>query len=196
MSKSIGKTIKKEIIITGSGGQGIQLLGEILAEAAAKEGKEVSLNTSYGAEVKGGKSKTEIIISDEKIDFPGVLDTDIIMVLSRRGIDDLACILKENVMVFFDAIIPSEELKSKVKYPVLYYSCLASKIAADIGNIKTANMAILGYLIGATKIVSPDKVLNSIEGILIKEKKEKLIEINKKAFMKGFSAEGGNKAAS
>lgn len=179
--------MKYEIIITGSGGQGIQFLGEILAEAAAKEGKEVSLNTSYGAEVKGGKSKTEIIISDEKIDFPGVLEPDIIVLLSEQGLDDLSGIEKDNAIVFFDTLISIENIKSAVSRSIIYYPCSISKIAVDLGNIRSANMVMLGYLAAATHIVMSDSILETIERILIKDKKEKFIEINKKAFQEGFN---------
>lgn len=174
--------MKKEIVIIGSGGQGIQLFGELLAEAAAKEGREVSLTSSYGAEVTGGKSKVEVIISDEKIDFPGVLEPDIVVLFSAQAVSELAGLANKNsLLIFFDAAIAAESITAAVSSGAVYCPCSASKFANEIGNPKVANIVMLGYLIKATGLVNPETVIAVIE----EKVKAKFVEINKKAFEKG-----------
>lgn len=176
--------MKYEIIISGSGGQGIQVLGNILAEAAVKEGKEVSSTIDYGAEVRGGRSEMEIIISDEKIDYPEAVEPNVIILLSEKGISDLKRVLKGGAMVFFDAHIPFKDIEAQtVNYRAVFHSCKSVKIAEDLGNLKIANMAMLGYFVKITGIIKPETVLSLIE----EKVKEKFKEINKKAFQEGFN---------
>lgn len=176
--------MKKEIIITGSGGQGIQLFGEILAETAIKEGKEVSLIASYGGEVTGGESKSEIIICDEKIDFPGVLEPDIVVILSAKALKDAKkLVTKKETMVFFDDALLTQNVPPDILQSASYFSCPASKMAAEIGNRKTLNIIMLGFFIKKTNLMKPETVLKIMEEKI----QPKFMEINKQAFYQGLN---------
>ena len=74
-----------EIRISGLGGQGIVLAGQILGRAAVYEGKNVVQKGDYGAEARGSAAKSEVIIYDDKIGFPAVRKCDILVTMSPRG---------------------------------------------------------------------------------------------------------------
>jgi 2-oxoglutarate ferredoxin oxidoreductase subunit gamma len=76
---------RREIRLSGSGGQGILLAGIILAEAALLEGKNAVQSQSYGPEARGGASKSEVIISEESIDYPKVTRPEILMALTEEA---------------------------------------------------------------------------------------------------------------
>jgi 2-oxoglutarate ferredoxin oxidoreductase subunit gamma len=97
-----------EVRLSGSGGQGIIFIGRILAEAAGVfEGKNAVQSSSYGGQVRGGSSRSDVLISpaDEEIDFPEVLDADILLAMNQEAADEYsekvkhAGVLPTNVVV-------------------------------------------------------------------------------------------------
>ena len=85
MADAADKLTRVEMRFSGSGGQGILLAAAIIAEGAAALGKHVVQTQSYGPEARGGASKSEVIVSDEDIDYPEVLTPDINLVLSQAA---------------------------------------------------------------------------------------------------------------
>ena len=77
-------TQTSEIILSGSGGQGLILAGQILAEAVIRDGKNAVQTQSYGPEARGGASKAEVIISNDDIDYPKVTKPDIVLAMSQK----------------------------------------------------------------------------------------------------------------
>src|SRR5665647_501001 len=75
----------KQIVLTGTGGQGLILAGIILAEAAVLDGKQAIQTQSYGPEARGGASRAEVIISDEPIDYPKVQKADTLLAMSQEA---------------------------------------------------------------------------------------------------------------
>lgn len=77
---------RTEIRLAGEGGQGMILAGIILAEAAAiYDGKQATQTQSYGPEARGGASRSEVVISDDEIDHPEVLEPNIVIALSQEA---------------------------------------------------------------------------------------------------------------
>jgi len=168
--------MKKEIIFFGKGGQGLGVMGKILALSAILEGKEVSSSPSYGGEVTGGLSQSEVIVSDEKIDFPTVLEPDILIIFSQMAIPKT----KNKIMIFYDPdLIDAGKLsKNHELIPVP-----ATKMAMEIsGERSIANMIMLGAVIAKTQMVKPESIIK----IIHEELKVKNPELNEKAFMEGF----------
>jgi len=78
-----------EIRLSGSGGQGLILMGIILAEAIGiYDGKFVAQTQSYGPEARGGSSKSEVIVSDEEIDYPKAMQPDLLLAMNQKSCDD------------------------------------------------------------------------------------------------------------
>ena len=143
-----------EIRLAGEGGQGMILAGIILAEAAAVyDGQNAVQTQSYGPEARGGASKAEVVISQEEIDYPEVINADVLVALSQEACDKYASNLKKDGLLIVD--------KEKVgRIPV------TSAIAAPVGELATAatgrpitaNVVALGLLVGLTGVVSRDAI--------------------------------------
>lgn len=151
--------MKKEIVFVGKGGQGLGILGKILALTAISERKEVSSSPSYGAEVSGGLSQSEVIISGKPIDFPAVMSPDILVVMSQGGYNSWISKMSPKSKVFFEA----DSLKTAPSARVSHIPIPAVKTADKLGSQMTANMVMLGAVVAVTKIVSLRNLFEVIE---------------------------------
>lgn len=149
---------RTEIRLAGEGGQGMILAGIILAEAAAiYDGLQVVQSQSYGPEARGGASKSEVILSHAAIDFPEVIQADVVIALSQEANDKYGNGLKENGLLIVDAIQVTQRVPEKaIRLPI-------TRIARDTtGREITANTVALGILVGLTGIVSPDAIRKAV----------------------------------
>lgn len=173
--------MKKEIIFTGRGGQGLGAMGRILALSAILEGKKVASAPSYGSEVTGGLSQSEVIISDVGIDFPAVLDPDVLIVFSQEGYGKLASKMARGTLIFCDPDLVDHEKVWGTRAKTILIP--ATKIALkNFGKSQFANIVMLGAFIARTKIVEPESVIEVIK----EEFRGKNPELNEKAFQKGL----------
>lgn len=166
------------IIFSGRGGQGIGAMGKVLALTAVAEGKEVASSPSYGGEVTGGLSQSEVIISDGKIDFPAVLEPDILVVLAGTAVAPPG----KRVLIFYDTdLVESEKLPRGQGLIAI----AATKMAVEIfGEKKVANMIMLGAFVAVTGIVEPESVVRVIH----EEFGGKNPELSAKAFIAGLTS--------
>ena len=170
---------KIELRISGFGGQGVVLAGEILGRAAAYEGKYVVQTQSYGAEARGSTAKSEVIISDSKIGFPKVRQCDILVTMSQNALETHLEHLKENgvLIVDKDKILHLPETKAKV------FKIPATKTAAKLLKSRLyANAIMLGALSKITGIVKEKAVEKAITDSVPEDARE----ANIRGFRKGF----------
>jgi len=170
----------EKIIIAGAGGQGVMLLGKVLIASAMKEGKHVTWLPAYGAEVRGGTAYCMVIISDEEIGSPYIDKADTLIVMNRPSLYKFQPRLKADGLLVVNRSLIGEWPESKTE--VLNFPF--SDIAVDIGNIKIANMVVLGCFAAKKNIVDIENILNAIEEIAPPDKKG-LVDINKHAVMAG-----------
>ncbi len=131
-----------EIRLSGSGGQGLILAGIILAEAAGiYGGRFVAQTQSYGPEARGGVSRSDVIISDEEIDYPKAIKFDMLMAMNQRSCDQYFSDLKANGILLVDSTFVSEvPLEGAVTIPF-------TQIAREkVGKEFVANIVSLGAL--------------------------------------------------
>ncbi len=173
-------TDRTEIRLAGEGGQGMILAGIILAEAAAiYDSKQAVQTQSYGPEARGGASKSEVVIATGEIDFPEVLQADILIALSQEAYDKYAKDVKPggNIIVDSDSVAyaPNDRL---IELPV-------TKLAKETtGRNITANVVALGALVAVTKIVSKEAIAQAVAARAPKG----TLEINQAALEAGFKA--------
>lgn len=151
---------RREIILSGSGGQGIILAGKILAEAASiYDNKNAIMTQSYGPEARGGASKAEVIISSDIIDYPKVMHADILLTMTQEALDRYGNMLKEDGLLIADEIfvkkIP-DNFKNVFKAPL---SSLAIK---ELDAPIVVNIISLGCLAFITKIVSREALIHAM----------------------------------
>jgi len=167
-----------QIRIGGVGGQGIVVAGKMLGKAAALfDGKEAVCTQSYGPEARGGASRADIIISDTPVDYPFVIQPDILAVLFQEAYTRFRSRLKPGgvLIIETDLVHPHEDEAQFIGLP-------ATRIAKDLGNRLATNIVLLGYLVGATSVVSQKAMQDAIRDTVRKD----LIDLDMRAFEAGF----------
>lgn len=169
--------MRKEIRISGFGGQGVGLAGQIIGKALAiYDEMEAVMTQAYGPEARGGASSSDIVASDEPVDYPFIQNPDVLIVLSQEAYTKFRPGAKNNAAILIDEdlVTPFDD-DSPHKIP-------ATRLAEELGNRIVTNMVILGFFTAVTKIVSPPAMQEAIETSV----KPKLIELNLMAFDKGY----------
>ncbi len=171
-----------EFRLSGSGGQGLILAGKILAEAAAiYDGKNATQSQSYGPEARGGSSRSEVIISDEDIDYPKAVNIDFLLALTQEACDKYWKDVKENGIILVDSGFVNTIPKGNFKI----YSAPITEIAEkETGKTLVANIVALGMLTEIAGIVSKE----AVESAILSRVPKGTEELNIKAFRAGVSA--------
>ena len=149
-----------EIRIGGFGGQGIIRAGVMIATAASIfEEKNAVQTQSYGPESRGGRCKSEVVISDQEIDFPKVEQPDILLVMSQEAYNEYVNTLKEGGILILDPDMVPERKKVE---NIRVYEVPATKIAEELGKSLVANVVMLGAFTAITKLISEEAMRKSI----------------------------------
>jgi 2-oxoglutarate ferredoxin oxidoreductase subunit gamma len=174
--------LENRIIIGGFGGQGILFLGKILAYAGMLEGKEVTWFPSYGAEVRGGTANCTVVISDEMIGSPVVMNPDILVVMNEASLNKFLPRLKENGLLLYDSsLIKEPQLRPDVES----VSVPATEMSNKAGNTKSANMVLLGSFLAKTGLLKGASAFEALESSMPGGRKKALGD-NKKAITRGM----------
>jgi 2-oxoglutarate ferredoxin oxidoreductase subunit gamma len=174
----IPSTNRYEIRLAGKGGQGMVLAGQILATAAAVyDGKEAVQSQSYGPEARGGASKSEVIISDEPIDYPKVISADLLLVMSQEACDMYYYDLKQ------DGILIADSAEVQRVPTTRCYRVPITQIAEQATDRRiTASIVALGLIVGLTEVVSR----RAIERAVLERVPKGTEEINVRALEAGL----------
>ena len=173
--------MKKEIIISGFGGQGVLSMGKILAYSGLMEDKEVTWMPAYGPEQRGGTANVTVIVSDTRISSPILSKYDIAVVLNQPSLDKFESKIKPGGILIYDGfgiINPPKRTDIEI------YRIDAMDKAAAMKNAKVFNMIILGGLLQVAPVVSE----NGVEKALFKtlpERHHALIPLNMQARAEG-----------
>lgn len=139
-----------DIIMAGFGGQGVLTAGKILIDVAAREGKNVSWTSSYGAEMRGGTASCSVVISDEEIGSPYPTKLDILIAMNEPSYDKFVSQMRDG-----GTVIVNSSLMSQREYPenIKVYGIAATDIANAAENSRAANLVMLGAMIKATGLI-------------------------------------------
>ncbi|MCM8757553.1 MAG: 2-oxoacid:acceptor oxidoreductase family protein [Candidatus Omnitrophica bacterium] len=173
----------EKIIISGAGGQGVMLLGRVIAEVALNENKFTSWLPSYGAEVRGGSAFCMVVVSDEEIPSPYIEKADTLIVFNKPSLEKFISWLKpEGLLLVNSSLVP--KLNPNKNIQILSFPL--TEIAVKLGNIKVANMVALGIYLKRKKLFDIKTVFKTIKKITLSDKKN-LIDINIKAIKEGLN---------
>ena len=172
--------MRLEVRFAGFGGQGIIKSGIITAAAACIHSEKKAVQTqSYGPESRGGACKSEVVISEEEIDFPKVVEPDILVVMSQHAYNDYVDDVKNGGTVILDPdMIPREKEMKNVKV----FRVPATKIAEELGRRIVANIVMLGAFVALTNALDEDALKESVKANIPKGTEE----LNLAAFQKGY----------
>ena len=171
----------KKTVFSGFGGQGVLMMGYVLAVSAMRDGKEVTYLPSYGAEVRGGTANCTVVVSDEEIFSPVASSPDYAVIMNNPSLIKYEGMIKEGGTIILnsslvDTVPPRDNLEI-VQVP-------ANDIARKLGSERTINMIMLGAFVAKTKITSLDSIMNGLTEI-VKGKKASVMKLNRKGLDKG-----------
>ncbi|MBW1852049.1 MAG: 2-oxoacid:acceptor oxidoreductase family protein [Deltaproteobacteria bacterium] len=171
----------KKIVFSGFGGQGVLMMGYVLAVSAMRDGKHVTYLPTYGAEVRGGTANCTVVVSDEEIFSPVASKLDYAVIMNKPSLAKYeGSIKKGGIMILNSSLLedtPTREDVDAVKIP-------ANDIARELGSDRTINMIMLGALVGKTGIITQDSIMNGLAEI-VKVKNASLMDLNRKGLDKG-----------
>lgn len=166
---------RTEVALVGIGGQGVLLIGKILGEAAIFDNKNTVQTTEYTDAARGGFSKSEVVISEQEIAFPGVLEPDVVLALSQQAYDmykDQGCLL-----IYDDDIVTAEGSYNNIKgYPI-------TSTAEKLNNLKVLNIISLGIILANVEIVPYESAVKALKHNIPAQ----YLDLNLKAFNEGFA---------
>jgi 2-oxoglutarate ferredoxin oxidoreductase subunit gamma len=175
------KTSKTEILLAGFGGQGIMLMGKLLAQAGLTLHKNVTWMPSYGAEVRGGTAYSMTKISDKEIANPIITVPDIFVAMNEPSLVKYEEKLRPKGLL----ILNKSLIKSKPKRKdISVVSIPMTQIASKLGSVRSANMVALGVLLKRSKLFPVKVVISSLHEML--GGKEDIFVLNKRAIEEGY----------
>ncbi|MBW2038085.1 MAG: 2-oxoacid:acceptor oxidoreductase family protein [Deltaproteobacteria bacterium] len=173
----------KQVRLCGFGGQGIILAGVILGYAAISDGKWVAGSSSYGAQARGGYARSDVVISEEPIVFPHVIEADILIAMAQtayeRYIEDSTT---DAVVLFDEGMVSPRTLDGVKQVGISATSCAIE----ELDQKQVANIVILGAAVAITGVVSKEALVSAIK----ENVDERFRDLNLKTVEAGFALGG------
>ncbi|MEZ4485390.1 MAG: 2-oxoacid:acceptor oxidoreductase family protein [Syntrophotaleaceae bacterium] len=175
------------IFMAGFGGQGILLIGNLLAYAAIEEGRNASFFPAYGPEKRGGAAMCSIIVADGEIGSPVVGRPNNVLLLNQDAMDKYFSRIHPGGLCLYNSSLIDASDHQRNDIAVL--AIPANQIATDVGNVKLVNMVMLGALLALNPLVKLDSIKDALDTI-IPERNKRFIPANLKALDRGFNFVG------
>ncbi|MHC4788483.1 MAG: 2-oxoacid:acceptor oxidoreductase family protein, partial [Planctomycetota bacterium] len=174
---------EQRLIVAGFGGQGVLTLGKILCMAAMREGKKVAYLPSYGAEVRGGTANCQVVVSQETIYSPLVEEADSLIILNQLSYDRFAPVLKAGGLLLLNcSLVAADTMLDHQDSLVLPLP--VTEMAAEMGEVRVANVILLGAFVQLTGLVRRESCLAALED-LFGQRKAELMAVNTQALARG-----------
>jgi 2-oxoglutarate ferredoxin oxidoreductase subunit gamma len=173
--------MQTEVIMSGFGGQGLMMIGKLLAYAGLEEGKTVTWLPSYGPEMRGGTANCTVVVSDGPIGSPLITSPKAAIVMNQPSLEKFAPMLRKGgILVINRTMIPVDTDRTDIRS----FRIKADDIAAELGNRRSANLVVLGAYIGLDEVVGHETIVEAIKKTFASKKQ--FIDVNCKTFMKGY----------
>ncbi|MEW6439720.1 MAG: 2-oxoacid:acceptor oxidoreductase family protein [bacterium] len=175
------ETRRIEVRLSGFGGQGIILAGNILGKAVALfEGRNAVFTQSYGPEARGGACNADVVISDEPIHYPKVTRPDVLVLMSEDAKTTHGGTAGPDTMVIVDEdLVRTDDLAGSA---AMLYAVPATRMAEELGRRMVANIVMLGYLSSVSAVAGYEPLKKAILSAVPKGTEE----LNSTAFERGF----------
>ena len=169
-----------EVRFGGSGGQGVILMGVILAMAGARDHRYVVQTQSYGPEARGGYSRSDVIISDAPIDYPELQQADLLVALSQTAADQYIGVLRSDGVLVYD----SENVMALPAFKGERFGIPFTRLALEeTGRRQTTNILTLGAVAGITGVVTTESLRKAMLAMVPAGTEE----MNAKALARGLA---------
>jgi 2-oxoglutarate ferredoxin oxidoreductase subunit gamma len=183
--------MRHEIIIAGFGGQGIMLAGQVLATAGMLEGQNVVWSPSYGPEMRGGSAHCTVIVSPQAIGSPVVSRADVALILDQPSLAKFEPMVRPGgLLLVNESLVRTPPSRDDIRvHPIA-----ANALAEQAGDVRTANMVMLGALHTLVAPVGREAISGAFRA-LCPANKAHLIPLNETALELGMAAVSGEETA-
>jgi 2-oxoglutarate ferredoxin oxidoreductase subunit gamma len=172
----------EEVIVSGFGGQGALFAGQLLTYTGMDEGWHVSWFPSYGPEMRGGTAHCIVILSDEDIGSPIISQPTMCIVMNPPSMDKYEPLIKAGgLLVANSTLVRARSKRDDIE--TVYVP--ANDLAAELGNLKMANVVLLGAMLGKREILPIESIKRTLDQH-IPERRKHIIEPNKRALERGI----------
>ena len=172
--------MQTEVMFAGFGGQGVMMIGKMLALAALDTGYEVVWIPSYGPEMRGGTAYCTVVVADRPIGSPIISNPGHLVVMNRPSMEKFAPKMKKNgVCMVNSSLIPIGTDRDDIDE--LRVPC--NDIAIELGNPRSANIVALGAFTARSRLIDLELIRKTVEYSF--KSKPKMIELNLRAFERG-----------
>lgn len=175
--------MQNETIIAGFGGQGVLFTGKVMSYAAMEKDLEVTWFPSYGPEMRGGTANCTVVISDEEIGSPQVSQPRAAIVMNLPSLDKYEDLVRPGGYLAVNSSLVNRPVKRK---DITVIEIPASEIAEEVGDIRYANIVMLGALAAKADFLDLESLEKGLKKGL-EGKKSKLLQVNLEALKKGAS---------
>jgi len=172
---------RREIRVTGYGGQGVIMTGYIFGKAAAiYDGIHSTMTQSFGPEARGSACAAAVVVDEEIVAYPYLKRTDVLIALSREGYEKYAGELKEDGVLIYDEdlVHPDDKVSAGAKK----YGIPATRFAEELGKRIVQNIVVVGFATAVTEVVGKEAVKQAVESSV----PPATIDLNLQAFEKGY----------
>jgi len=169
-------------LFSGFGGQGVLMMGVSFAHSAVSKGFHVTYLPAYGAEMRGGTANCTVSVADEEIASPVASEPNYLVVMNSPSLFMFQNKVTSGGSIFLNSSIIHDQPR---RQDVVVYNVPCSDMAQALGNIRVANVIMMGVFLKVSGLIPQDIYLKSLETIM-GSKKKALAEINRKAFAAGF----------
>jgi Pyruvate/2-oxoacid:ferredoxin oxidoreductase gamma subunit len=177
--------VEHEIMLTGIGGQGVQLAARILAQAATLEGREVMSLGTYGGTMRGGSTDATLVVADERIVSPPIVaEAGAALVMHHAFWEPVAAKLRLDAVVVLNSTVFDRRIDNKF---LNVFEVPATRLAAELGNTMTASLVLLAAWTALRGFVTLDSLLAAME-TCVPSYRQQHIEGNAAALRCGFAA--------
>lgn len=173
--------MQHDMILAGFGGQGVLLVGKMIAYAGMHEGKEVSWLPSYGPEMRGGTANCTVVVSETPVGSPVIRSPYALLAMNLPSLDRFENDVRPGGVIVVNTSMVNRDVK---RTDVTVVRVPANEIAIELNNPRSANIVALGALVAATQAVSLEEVEKVVRETF--SSKPKQVEINVEALHRGY----------
>lgn len=172
-----------EVIFAGFGGQGVMLIGQLLAYSSMAEDKNVSWLPSYGPEMRGGTANCMVKVSKSQVASPLITAPTALVAMNLPSLHKFGDSVRDGGVIIYNSSLVTEDYK---KDNVRIIPIPVNDLATELGNVRVANIIALGTLLATEDICEQASIIEALKDVL-PERHHHLLPLNEKALTKGYS---------
>lgn len=176
--------MEQRILCSGFGGQGVMAIGQMLTYAGMVDNFHCSYLPSYGPEMRGGAANCSVILSDEPVGSPNVTDPKVLIAMNKPSLTKFLPTVVPGGAVFVNSSLIDTKVEEERDDVKVFYIPVTDIAKDEIGNIKAANMVMLGAYLGFANLLSDEAIKDAYMHVF-GERKAKFFDMNKQAMDAG-----------